>query len=213
MDVIIGDLDSLRPEVQQYFQTEVDGHATEVVHDSDQYSTDFTKAVKLVRDRKPGINVVALGGLGGRVDQGVSQLHHLYLFDERRRDATSGNYRIDWSDETAVYGSTFLLTSDSLTFLLLPGRHRIHVREKLGDGDADEPTEEVFAKHIGILPMQGPSIITTTGLEWDITDWPTEFGGQMSTSNHVMPETQVVEVLTNRSVLFTIALKEQWQSK
>lgn len=168
--------------------------------------------MKLVRDRRPGIDIVALGGLGGRVDQGVSQLHHLYLFDERRRDATSGNYRIDWSEENenTVYGSTFLLTNDSLTFLLLPGKHRIHVRERAGDG---EPTEEVFAKHIGILPMQGPSIITTSGLEWDITDWPTEFGGQMSTSNHVLPETQVVEVLTNRSVVFTIALKEEWQGK
>ncbi|ERT01187.1 thiamine pyrophosphokinase [Sporothrix schenckii 1099-18] len=216
LDVIIGDLDSLRADVQQYFETETAGHKTEIIHDTDQYSTDFTKAVKLVQDRHPGIDVVALGGLGGRVDQGVSQLHHLYLFGERRRDATSEKYRIGWSDETAPHGSTFLLTSDSLTFLLLPGLHRIHVRERLGDGGDGgngEPAEDVFAKHVGILPMQGPSVITTSGLEWDITDWPTEFGGQMSTSNHVLPETEIVEVLTNRSVVFTIALKEEWQGK
>ncbi|CAK7217598.1 thiamine pyrophosphokinase [Sporothrix bragantina] len=206
LDVIVGDLDSLLPPARQYFETEEAGHATEVVHDSDQYSTDFTKAVKLVRDRVAGVDVVALGGLGGRVDQGVSQLHHLYLFDEPRREIFSGAYRMDWSDDKGPHGRTFLLTSDSLTFLLLPGHHRIHVREKLGD-------EEVFAKHIGILPMQGPSVITTKGLEWDITDWPTEFGGQMSTSNHVLPETLVVEVQTNRAVVFTIALKEGWQSK
>ncbi|CAK7210847.1 thiamine pyrophosphokinase [Sporothrix curviconia] len=206
LDVIVGDLDSLQAPARQYFEAEEAGHATEVIHDSDQYSTDFTKAVKLVRDRVPGVDVVALGGLGGRVDQGVSQLHHLYLFDEPRRELFSGAYRMDWSDDKGPHGRTFLLTSDSLTFLLLPGHHRIHVREQLGD-------EDVFAKHIGILPMQGPSVITTKGLEWDITDWPTEFGGQMSTSNHVLPETLVVEVQTNRSIVFTIALKEAWQSK
>ncbi|CAK7204691.1 thiamine pyrophosphokinase [Sporothrix eucalyptigena] len=206
LDVIVGDLDSLQPTAREYFEKESNGHATEVIHDSDQYSTDFTKSVKLVRDRVPGVDIVALGGLGGRVDQGVSQLHHLYLFDEPRRELFSGAYRLDWSDDKGPHGRTFLLTSDSLTFLLLPGKHHIHVREKLGD-------EEVFEKHIGILPMQGPSVITTKGLEWDITGWPTEFGGQMSTSNHVLPETQVVEVQTNRAVVFTIALKEAWQDK
>ena len=205
--MIVGDLDSLQDTARAYFETADAGHATEVVHDSDQYSTDFTKAVKLVRNRIPGVDVVALGGLGGRVDQGVSQLHHLYLFDEPRHELFSGAYRMNWSDDKGPHGRTFLLTSDSLTFLLLPGHHRIHVREQLGGDDDD-----VFGKHIGILPMQGPSVITTRGLEWDITDWPTEFGGQMSTSNHVLPETQVVEVQTNRAVCFTIALKEQWQS-
>ncbi len=162
---------------------------------------------------------MALGGLGGRVDQGVSQLHHLYLFDERRSDdAASGPYRIDWSSgadreegNLAAPGRTFLLTTDSLSFLLRPGRHRIHVRGP--PGSAGEPAEDVFAKHVGVLPMQGPSKISTLGLEWDVTDWPTEFGGQMSTSNHVLPETQVVEVQTNRAVIFTIALKEEWQGQ
>ncbi|CAK7565777.1 MAG: thiamine pyrophosphokinase [Sporothrix epigloea] len=206
LDAIVGDLDSLLPETQQYFETEVAGHATEIIHDGDQYSTDFTKAVKLVRNRLPGADVVAFGGLGGRVDQGVNQLHHLYLLDQPRHELFSGAYRMDWPDEKGPHGRTFLLTSDSLVFLLLPGHHHIHVREKLGD-------EEVFAKHVGILPMQGPSVITTKGLEWDITDWPTEFGGQFSSSNHVLPETLVVEVQTNRAVVFAMTLKEEWQSK
>ncbi|CAK7265686.1 thiamine pyrophosphokinase [Sporothrix epigloea] len=206
LNAIVGDLDSLLPTTQQYFETDVAGRVTEVIHDGNQYSTDFTKAVKLVRDRLPGVDVVALGGLGGRVDQGVSQLHHLYLLDQPRPELFSGLYQNKISDDKGSRGRTFLLTSDSLVFLLLPGHHHIHVREQLGG-------EEVFAKHIGILPMQGPSVITTKGLEWDITDWPTEFGGQFSSSNHILPETLVVEVQTDRAVVFAMTLKEEWQSK
>jgi thiamine pyrophosphokinase len=71
------------------------------------------------------------------------------------------------------------------------------------DGEAD-----VFGKYVGIIPIREPSKITTKGLEWDVQDWETEFGGQISTSNHVVPETQVVEVRTTKDVLFTIALKQ-----
>ncbi|EPE10920.1 thiamine pyrophosphokinase [Ophiostoma piceae UAMH 11346] len=208
IDVIIGDLDSVTPQVRSYFEEHTP--AAEIVHDDDQYSTDFTKAVKYVRERYLGIDVVAIGGLGGRIDQGISQLHHLYLFDEPR-DIARGRYKVDWGqgDGSDPGGRTYLLSPDSIAFLLRPGHHRIHVREKRGNG---EPGEEVFAKHVGILPMQGPSVISTAGLEWDITDWPTEFGGQMSTSNHVLPETEVVEVVTDRSVVFTIALNESWRN-
>lgn len=210
VNVIIGDLDSVTPEICSYFEKHTP--PAEIVHDEDQYSTDFTKAVKYVRERFSGggIDVVAIGGLGGRIDQGISQLHHLYLFDEPR-DIARGRYKISWGQGDGSgsgkqdSGHTFLLSPDSIAFLLRPGHHRIHVREKRGDGT---PGEEVFAKHVGILPLQGPSVISTVGLEWDITDWPTEFGGQMSTSNHVLPETEVVEVTTDRSVVFTIALSE-----
>lgn len=67
---------------------------------------------------------------------------------------------------------------------------------------------DAFGKHVGIIPLAGPSRISTRGLEWDVTDWETEMGGRLSTSNHVLPETQVVEVETDKDVLFTIALKQ-----
>lgn len=127
-----------------------------------------------------------MGGLGGRVDQGLSQLHHLYLFQ------TDLNY---------AEGRMFLVSGESLTFLLKAGGHRIHVREK-GKGKGG-----VFDKYVGIVPVKEPSVISTKGLEWDVTDWKTEFGGMISTSNHVLPDTEVVEIETTRDVLFTIALK------
>jgi thiamine pyrophosphokinase len=109
----------------------------------------------------------------------LSQLHHLYLF---------GDY---------TQGRVYLVSEESITFLLRTGHHRIVVR----DG-----REEIFGKHVGILPIREPSRITTKGLEWDVEDWETEMGGQLSTSNHVLPETRVVEVHTTKDVLFTIAV-------
>jgi len=198
--VIIGDLDSLTPQARQYYETLDSTQKTAIIRDADQESTDFGKAVAYVRTHyhratqdsgsRP-LDIVAVGGLGGRVDQGLSQLHHLYLFQ---------------SDPAYAQGRMYLFSGESLTFLLKAGRHRIRVRDNSSGGGAGG--SDVFGKHVGILPVGEPSKITTRGLEWDVSDWETRFGGRLSTSNHVLPETEVVEVETTRDVLWTIALRE-----
>jgi len=180
---VIGDLDSLRPEVRTFYAS----RSTPIIHDPDQESTDFGKATSWIQAH-PGrlaLDTVALGSIGGRVDQGLSQLHHLYLWQKNNPEYTDGRL--------------YLLTPESLVFLLKPGLHRIRVR------DAEE---DIFDKYVGILPVGGPSVITTRGLEWDVTGWPTEFGGRVSTSNHVRPEINMVEVETTADVLFTISFRE-----
>ncbi|KAK8090615.1 hypothetical protein PG994_000120 [Apiospora phragmitis] len=193
LDVIIGDLDSLTETSQSYFE-EATGGKIQVIRDRDQDSSDFTKALRHIRERRGGSgdsnDIVCMGGLGGRVDQGLSQLHHLHLFQ------TSPTY---------AEGRVYLVSGESLTFLLKAGMHRIHVRGWAAP--AQNGANDVFGKHVGIVPIREPSVISTKGLEWDVEDWPTEFGGQISTSNHVLPDTEVVEVRATKDVLFTIALK------
>jgi thiamine pyrophosphokinase len=205
LDTIIGDLDSVRPEVQAYWRV----LGSEIIHDRDQYSTDFMKATRYLKTFEvgkdahcthsndvsrraklqavqdgPGIkDIVAIGGLGGRVDQGMSTLHHLYTFQNE------GSYEA---------GRMFLLSSESITFVLKSGKHKIKVRESY--------PEMSLGKHIGIIPLKEPSVITTKGLEWDVEDWHTEFGGQISTSNHVKEDWVTIE--TTKDVLFTIDLAE-----
>jgi len=202
-DTVIGDLDSLRPEVREYWHQD----GSEIIHDRDQYSTDFMKATSYLktfeirkdadftpckfesrRDKLQGIkdgpkikDIVCLGGLGGRVDQGMSILHHLYAFQNE------GSYES---------GRMFLLSSEAITFVLKSGKHKIKVRESY--------PVMALGKHIGIIPIKEPSVITTKGLEWDVENWKTEFGGQISTSNHVKEDW--VEVETTKDVLFTIDL-------
>ncbi|KAK4121537.1 thiamine pyrophosphokinase [Parathielavia appendiculata] len=209
---IIGDLDSLTTTTQAYYET----RNADIIRDPDQESTDFGKCVAYIRQHhqalpaqhqnvdearthaRPPPDIVAIGGLGGRVDQGLSQLHHLYLFQ---------------TDPRYADGRLYLFSGESLTFLLKPGRHIIRVRNDEGGEEKEKGCGGVFGKHVGILPIGGTSRITTKGLEWDVTDWETRFGGRVSTSNHVLPDTKVVEVRTTEEVLFTIALtagEGQW---
>ncbi|KAJ4165453.1 hypothetical protein LMH87_007085 [Akanthomyces muscarius] len=181
LQAIIGDLDSLTPTVRDFYSSQP--QPAQVIHDRDQESSDFGKAIKWIRDSYK-MDIIALGGIGGRVDQGISQLHHLYLFQ------SGAGY-----DE----GRIFLLSGSSLTFLLKAGQHHIHVRE---EGEAD-----VFAKAVGIIPLREPSRITTKGLEWDVTDWLSQIGGKLSTSNYILPTTRCIEIETTKDVLFTVSLR------
>lgn len=179
VDAVIGDLDSLLPEVRKYWEEK----SVPVIHDPDQYSTDFTKAVHHIRSdpSRASIDIVVIGGLGGRVDQGMSTLHHLYIFQNELGYAS---------------GRMYLLSSEAITFVLKAGTHRIKAKDGFDSVG--------LGKHVGIIPLKEPAVISTKGLEWDVQEWKTEFGGQMSTSNHVREDWVTVE--TSRDVLFTIDL-------
>ena len=183
---ICGDLDSLRPDVEEYYRN----RDVKVIKDPDQFSTDLTKCLKYIRDQivgtedehgssLRGVDVAIFGSLGGRADQVFSQLHHLYTFSH---------------DVPSVIGDLYLITAESVMFLLEKGKNRVHA--PVGPSH--------FTENVGIIPIGRPSMITTNGLEWDVTDWSTEFGTQMSTSNHIRAET--VEVETSERVLFTLEM-------
>ncbi|KAK0119648.1 hypothetical protein ONS95_011086 [Cadophora gregata] len=179
VDAVIGDLDSLLSETRKYWESK----DVPVIHDPDQYSTDFGKAVKYIRSSpsRETIDIVVIGGLGGRVDQGMATLSHLYTFQP---DPSYGS------------GRMYLLSSESITFVLKMGTHKIQAKEGF-DGIK-------LGMHVGIIPLKEPAVISTKGLEWDVQNWATEVGGQMSTSNHVKEDLVIVE--TSKDVLFTIDL-------
>jgi thiamine pyrophosphokinase len=183
LTVVIGDLDSILSKVKSYWASK----GVPVIHDKDQYSTDFMKAVDHVKGKQDkGLDIVVLGGLGGRVDQGMSVLHQLYAY--QKEPGYPG-------------GKMYLLSTEAITFVLKAGRHRIKAK-----AECDEDGHGVgLGIHVGIIPLKEPSVISTQGLEWNVKDWVTEFGGQMSTSNHVVEEWVMIE--TTKDVLFTIDLE------
>lgn len=180
-DAIVGDLDSLSNEARQHYANQ----GVQIVEDPDQYSTDFTKSLRWMRrewgsrkDEDSDLDVVVTGGLGGRVDQGFSQIHHMYMVLQQR---------------DLLRGSVYLLSEQSLSFVLAAGQNEMHVSNR------------VFAENVGIIPVLGLTHITTSGFEWDVSQWPTEFGGQISTSNHIRAEVVKVKVHGSRP-LFTLEL-------
>lgn len=172
-DLIHGDLDSLRDDVRRNYES----LKVEISHDPDQYSTDFGKAIKEVFQRVPDLqDVLILGSIGGRVDQGVGLLGELY----REQIIRHPGLRF------------WLFSESSVSTILLTGSTKIHTPLATG----------LIKRNVGILPVYGPALITTQGFEWDVHDWPTEMGGQMSTSNHIVASDVVVT--TDREVLFTV---------
>lgn len=186
-DAIVGDLDSVTPDALKHYES----RGVQIVRISDQYSTDFTKSLKWMRQkwtermRDSGeLDVVVLGGLGGRVDQGFSQIHHLYM--------ACDNVEL-------LQGRIYLLSEQSLTFVLSSGNNIIHIEDGF------------FEENVGIIPMLGRTLISTKGLEWDVKDWPTEFGDQLSTSNHIRSPT--IEVSSKGTQpLFTLELAQHFAS-
>ena len=197
-------MDSVRPEVEEAFA----GVGTKIVKDRDLYSTDFIKSLRVInnevkldyprshrwraqssRERnekqrrkvasgEERLNVIVLGGLGGRADQAFSQLHHLY--------AASIDPALD------RIGRIYLVTEESIIFLLDKGFNRIATPVEAGR----------LGENVGIIPLGVPSIITTHGLEWDVEGWETSFGTQISTSNYIRHSH--VDVITTERVLFTV---------
>ncbi|KAG9199166.1 hypothetical protein G6514_008995 [Epicoccum nigrum] len=172
--IIHGDLDSLRDDVRAYYEL----HGVEVLRDGDQYSTDFGKTMSKISERDNATSqkdVLILGTLAGRVDQGLGLLHEM-----TREENKHPNLRL------------WLFSESSLSFILRSKRTVVRNLQ----------SSRLFTENLGLLPVYGPATISTTGLEWDVKDWFTQIGGQVSTSNHV--KTDDVQVDTDGPILFTI---------
>ncbi|KAI5269806.1 thiamine pyrophosphokinase [Aureobasidium subglaciale] len=173
-DIVHGDLDSLRDDVKAHYQ----GRGVEVTQDPDQYSTDFGKAIKQVLREQPWQrNFLVLGTIAGRLDQGIGLLSEIY---REQHSKECPNLRF------------WLFSESSISFTLPAGTTTIHT----------PLAEKVITPNIGILPIFGPAHISTNGLEWDVKDWYTQMGGQVSTSNHIVKDQ--ITVSTDAEVLFTV---------
>ena len=134
---------------------------------------------KLQKPSKANSSIVIFGGLGGRPDQAFSQLHQLDVAAQ---------------DTDLVSCDLYLFTDEGIIFLLEKGTNVIDTSR----------WPDLITENIGIIPLGRPAIISTKGLEWDVEDWNTSFGTQLSTSNHIRAPR--VEVITNERVLFTLEL-------
>ncbi|OJD32451.1 thiamine pyrophosphokinase [Diplodia corticola] len=202
--IIHGDLDSLRDDVRTYYAS----HGVTISRDPDQYSTDFGKAVKRIASatsittttaaaEEDGLaaassptscyrEILILCTLAGRVDQGLGLLYEMLRLENAALSPTR----------------LWLFSESSVSWILPPGENRIDVVPASPNGSSGSSGNSHFTENVGILPAFGPATITTTGLEWDVTDWPTSVDGNVSTSNHVKRGS--VTVKTDAKVLFTI---------
>ncbi|XP_037940847.1 thiamin pyrophosphokinase 1 isoform X1 [Teleopsis dalmanni] len=163
-DLITGDFDSINKESLNYFKT------TRIVHTPDQDYTDFTKALALIRPMlQPKLlnDIVVLHDTSGRFDQIMGNINTLHRFKDLK---------------------VHLLSRNSLTWLLRPGKHSIEI-----------PSDLVNKQRWCALMPIGEAVknITTTGLKWDLKNDSMEFGGLVSTSNTYASKNVQIETPTS----------------
>ncbi|KAI6043861.1 thiamine pyrophosphokinase [Pisolithus marmoratus] len=169
-DLVKGDLDSLRADVRDYYTSK----GVSVVQDHGQNSTDLMKCIQSVEEKDKlesrEYEIIILGGLGGRLDHAMHTLSYVYKLRRTRK-------------------KVFVVTDDNISWVLNEGQHCIHI-----DHDILGPT-------CGLLPIGVDStILTTTGLRWNLTVAESSFDGLISTSNHLVPEEFFVTINTSRPI-------------
>ncbi|KAK6537404.1 hypothetical protein TWF694_011591 [Orbilia ellipsospora] len=182
--------------------------------DDDDDDTNGESEVNDQATKNGGINdypldVVAYGATGGRVDQVFHAIDQLFQASQNlNRQGQNDNNEMNTSSSASSATSPSpprtnsrgerrsltLMSDESVTFLLEKGKNLIETPLRL------------FGKTCGLIPVAGRSVITTTGLEWDLNETETKFGGMVSTSNHLVKER--VEVETTELLLFTMEIRK-----
>ncbi|KAJ6513326.1 thiamine pyrophosphokinase [Mycena sanguinolenta] len=176
-DLIKGDLDSIRNDVKEFYIS----HGVLVVEDPDQDATDLMKCVSAICDKEAReqteYDIVLLGGLAGRLDQTIHTLSYLHKLRKTRK-------------------RVFAVTDDNVGWVLDAGEHTIHI------------DHSVLGPTCGLLPVGiSSTILSTTGLRWNLSNRESSFEGLMSTSNHLLPDEESVWIKTSNPIWWTAELR------
>ncbi|KAI5779326.1 putative thiamine pyrophosphokinase [Geopyxis carbonaria] len=148
-----------------------------VIQDPDQDSTDFGKCLKWIGQKKG--EKITIVALGGFGGRVDQSFHSIHALHVAQGTGKQ----------------IYLVSEQSITFLLEPGMNEMRTpMSALG------PT-------CGIIPVGGPSVITTTGFEWNLDNTETKFGGMVSTSNHLKADRVTVE--TKAPIVFTVEISKR----
>lgn len=173
-DLVTGDFDSCTDESMSY----VTKLNCTIVKTPDQNATDFTKSLKVLQSTghdEEIKRVLVLCESSGRLDQIMANINTLYLARTILPDAF-----------------VFLRSSNSLSWLLPAGNHRIHIPPRL------------VQEHIwcSLIPIGQRATCSTSGLRWNLDNRVMEFGSLVSTSNTY--STQTVDIKTDSTVLWSM---------
>ncbi|VDK67557.1 unnamed protein product [Litomosoides sigmodontis] len=175
-NLISGDFDSITIVARKFFESQV-----EIVETPDQDYTDMCKALQIIAERmrtkKLNISkVIVLGGLSGRFDHALSSLNSILQFD---------------SCEITIIDGVNLVT------ILHEGSTNL---EFTGG-------QNLLTGKCGVIPLiQRETIVSSSGLKWNLDKSELAFGKLISTSNEMVSNT--VSISCTAPVVFTIELSE-----
>ena len=186
VDIICGDFDSISPDAKAIAEA---NPSTRIIHTPDQDETDFSKSlIELEANIKdtPVRTVVVVAQTSGRLDQIMANIHTLH----KSKKFTSAD-RI------------FMMAGNSLSFLLQPGNHCIHIPQRLVQ-------EKDWC---ALIPFREATVLKTRGLKWNLKDQLVQFGSLISTSNTYDGTDNKVEVRTDQPILWSMGTKSYTTDK
>ncbi|XP_001602529.2 thiamin pyrophosphokinase 1 isoform X2 [Nasonia vitripennis] len=181
--LVTGDMDSIEPELLQKME-KIEG--TKVIRTPDQNQTDYTKALTQLQLYASANDIhldgiIVLAETSGRFDHIVANINTLY----KTKNIVDPQTEI------------IQLASNSLTWLLKAGRHKILIPDKL----------VVQKCWCALVPFgNSSSRVSTTGLRWNLNDTRMEFGGMVSTSNTYSDNSEVT-VTTNEDIIWSMGIE------
>lgn len=191
-EFITGDLDSLRDDVRSYYQRA----GSVLIVQLTQYSSDFTKAIKVVvahhsdkRELLKGpvheldglsditaqisdmyaTTVHVAGGIDGRFDQTFQLINQLYCLKHEY-----GHLRI------------FFISGSDVVFLAPKGTSYVTYPNRTTFNQIDHVPK------CGLLPFRSEVTLNTRGLLYDVENWVSTVGGNVSSSNGIVGTTGFV---------------------
>jgi len=177
-EIFSGDFDSCLPESMEYARTV----NCQIIETPDQNETDFTKALRSISlplKERDIDSVVVVCETSGRLDQIMANINTLF----KSRKILSDTH-------------VCLFSSNSLTWLLHPGTHVIHIPQLSNK------------KWCGLVPFCKTQV-STQGLKWNLCNSYLEFGGMVSTSNTYAEDAKDVHVSTENTILWTMGIAEE----
>lgn len=185
-DYIIGDLDSLRDDVKQWYQSK----GVTVIKQATQYCSDLGKCLDFIQihyeyqqrsekvppfdeydgikklcsqltDPQAKVDVLIVGGINGRFDHTIHSINTL-------------------TQSISTPMSLHFITSTDLITLIQQGVSVLHT------------PKEFCGWNCGLLPMIQPVVLSSKGLKWDVEDWDSKIGGDVSSSNRIVGEDKIV---------------------
>jgi thiamine pyrophosphokinase len=202
-DFIVGDLDSLKPEVEQWYRAQ----GVTVIKQTTQYATDMQKCLDFIEiyydyEQKEmkldyeSINtydgliqlhgnvsthkeaqVLMIGAIDGRFDHTIQSISTLLT-------------RMDTNPELRM----FYLTLTDLIFVLPRGSNYLDYKDTVFHGS-----------NCGLLPLAGETMLSTHGLKWDVKEWSSSLKGSVSSSNRFVGEHGTV-IYNNNELIVNIEM-------
>ncbi|KAF8501701.1 thiamine pyrophosphokinase [Russula emetica] len=194
-DLLKGDLDSVREDVRRYYET----RGVRVVRDDDQNSTDLMKCIRSLQEKEEadGVDVEF-------IFPSFPCLLYSFFFQTPYDLVLLGGFsgRLDQTVHLLSYvhklrksgRRLFVVADENVGW----GKHRISI------------DHSVLGPTCGLLPVGVDStVLTTTGLRWNLTNQTSGFDGLLSTSNHLVPDEDTVYIETSRPIWWVAELRQE----